>query len=130
MIELNWLAVAVAGVVAFVLAAVYYVALAGQRAQLSPAAAAVSRPQPSVMALELARALVVAAVVAALVSLIELTDVPGAIALALALWVAFPVVLLLGSVVHEGVPVRLAAIHAGDWLVKLVVIALIVSLWP
>jgi Protein of unknown function (DUF1761) len=49
--------------------------------------------------------------------------------LGLALWVAFPVMLLLGSVVHEKVPWRLAALHAGDWLVKLLVISLIVGIW-
>jgi hypothetical protein len=32
-------------------------------------------------------------------------------------------------VLHEGVPWRLAALHAGDWLLKLVAIALIVGLW-
>lgn len=50
-------------------------------------------------------------------------------ALALALWVAFPAVLLAGSVFHERVPVPLAAIHAGDWLIKLLLITGIVGLW-
>jgi hypothetical protein len=35
----------------------------------------------------------------------------------------------LGSVVHEGVPLVLAAIHAGDWLVELLLIAVIVGAW-
>ena len=41
--------------------------------------------------------------------------------------IAFPVVLLTGSVVHEKVPWRLAAIHAGDWLVKLLLVTLVVG---
>jgi len=36
---------------------------------------------------------------------------------------------VLGSVVHENVPLMLAAIHAGDWLAKLLVIAVIVGVW-
>ena len=36
-------------------------------------------------------------------------------------------VLLAGSVAHEKVPWRLAAIHAGDWLVKLVLITGVVA---
>jgi hypothetical protein len=44
-------------------------------------------------------------------------------------WIGFPVVLLAGSVFHENVPFRLAALHAGDWLVKLLVIAVIVGVW-
>jgi hypothetical protein len=51
------------------------------------------------------------------------------VGLGLAVWIAFPVVLLTGSVIHENVPWKLAAIHAGDWLVKLVVVTVIVSLW-
>ena len=52
-----------------------------------------------------------------------------ALALALALWVAFPVVLLAGSVFHERVPVALAAVHAGDWLLKLLVVTAVTGLW-
>ncbi len=37
--------------------------------------------------------------------------------------------LLAGSVIWENVPWKLAALHAGDWLVKLLVIAVIVSVW-
>lgn len=50
--------------------------------------------------------------------------------MALLLWVGFPVVLLTGSMLHEGVPWQLAALHGGDWLIKLVVIAVILGLWP
>jgi hypothetical protein len=32
-------------------------------------------------------------------------------------------------VIHENTPYKLAAIHAGDWLVKLPVVAVIVSVW-
>jgi hypothetical protein len=53
----------------------------------------------------------------------------GAVLFGLALWIGFPVLLLAGSVFHENVPWRLAALHAGDWLVKLLVIAAIVGVW-
>jgi hypothetical protein len=33
------------------------------------------------------------------------------------------------SVVHENVPLMLAAIHAGDWLVKLLLMAVIIGVW-
>ena len=81
------------------------------------------------LALELAKALIVAAVIAGLVSLLGIADFASAVKLAVALWIAFPVVLLVGSVTQESVPLKLAAIHAGDWLAKLLIIAIIVSLW-
>jgi hypothetical protein len=41
-------------------------------------------------------------------------------------WI-FPASILLGSVVHENVPLALAAIHAGDWLAKLVLKSVILG---
>jgi hypothetical protein len=43
-------------------------------------------------------------------------------------WV-LPAMILLGSVVHEHVPLMLAAIHAGDWLVKVLLMAVIIGVW-
>jgi uncharacterized protein DUF1761 len=127
--HINYVAVAVAGIAVFVFAAAYYIAMAGPRARLSATAATHGRPSPWLMGLELLKSLVVAAAVAALVSIADLRDIGSALKLALSLWVAFPVVLLVGSVTQENVPWRLGAIHAGDWLAKLVIIAVIVTVW-
>jgi hypothetical protein len=43
-------------------------------------------------------------------------------------WAGFPLVLWTGAVVQEGLPWRLAVIHAGDWLVKLPLVAVVVTL--
>jgi hypothetical protein len=37
--------------------------------------------------------------------------------------------LLTGSVIHENVPWQLAIIHAGDWLLKLLIIGVVVGAW-
>lgn len=130
MIHLNYLAISVAALAIFVFAAAYYIALNAQRAKLSAAAAAAgSRPRAWLMALELVKSLVVALVVAGLVSLLGIADWTGAVKLGLALWIAFPVVLLIGSVTQENVPWKLGAIHAGDWFAKLLIIAVLVSIW-
>jgi hypothetical protein len=128
-VDLNYLAMLAATIAVFVVSSVYYVMLSGRLAQLSPAYADASSPRPWEIALELARSFVVAAVVAGLVAVIGIRDVPGAALLALALWIGFPVVLLSGAVIHEGVPWRLATIHTGDWLLKLLVIGVIVTVW-
>ena len=129
MIELNYVAIAVAAVAVFEFAAIYYSVIAAQRAEVSAVAAAGARPSVAVMAFELLKSGVVAGVVAALARLVGATDAAEGALLGVALWIAFPVVLLLGSVVHEGVAPKLAAIHAGDWLVKLLVIAVITTIW-
>lgn len=114
----------------FVFAAAYYIALAEPRRRLSSVAAAQPRrPPPWLIGLELAKAIVVAAVVAGLVSVGGISGLGSALLLAIVLWVGFPVVLLVGSVTQENVPWKLASIHAGDWLAKLVIISIVVTLW-
>jgi hypothetical protein len=128
-VRLNWLTILTAALAVVVFAALYYTALARQRAALSPAAAAGGRPGPGVLAFELAKSVVLAAVVAGLVSLLGVAGLAGGAKLGLALWVAFPVALLAGSVAHERVPWKLGAIHSGDWLAKLLIISSLVSVW-
>jgi hypothetical protein len=126
---LNFVEILVAGIAVFVFAAVYYTVLAPYGARLGAAWAQGRRPPPTLMLLEIVKALVVSAVVAGLVSGIGITHPMGAIELALALWIGFPVVLLVGSITQENVPWRLAAIHAGDWLAKLLIVSVLAALW-
>jgi len=133
MIGLNYLAIGVAAVAAFVAAGGYYTVLGKVLEKYSNAPAEMP---PWVLVVEVAKHFVVATVVAGLATGIGITAWPKvsarcsrAVLLGLALWLAFPVILLLGSVVHENVPWQLAALHAGDWLVKLLVVSLIVGSW-
>ena len=130
--DLNFLAIAVATVVVLVISTVYYIAWSKQLATLSPAYADVeanARPPAWKISVELIRSLVLAAVVAKLSQLLDVVDWTGALQLGLALWVGFPIVLWTGAVMWERVHPRLAAIHAGDWLLKILVIVVIVVLW-
>lgn len=76
---------------------------------------------------ELTRSATVAAAVAVLAERTGTRGLPGALRLANGLWVTFPAVLLTGAVVHEKVPWRLAAVHGGDWLIKLVLVSGVVA---
>lgn len=128
--DLDYLAIAVAAVAAFILSGVWYAVFGGRLSRLHPAYADGGAPSGSIVVVELVRNLVVATVTAGLISRLPVETWPGAIMLGLALWVGFPVVLLSGSVYHEKVPAQLAAIHGGDWLLKLMAIAAIVTVWP
>jgi hypothetical protein len=125
----NLLAIVVSAAVTFLVSGAYYAVLGSQLAQLSPAYAGERRPAPVTAVVELVRGGIVAAAIAWLVAGLGISGLAPAVGLALVLWVAFPAVLLSGSVFHERVPVALAAIHAGDWLLKLVLITGIVTLW-
>jgi hypothetical protein len=127
--DINLLAVLVATVVLFVIGAVYYGVLGDQLAKVSDAAAAGEQPPPWKLAVEVVRCLLIAAVVAGLAAEGGVDEWAGGLLLGLVLWIGFPFVLWTGAIIHENAPFRLAAIHAGDWLVKLLVAAVIVSVW-
>jgi hypothetical protein len=130
--DVNVLAIVVAAVAVLVVSTVYYTAFGKQLAQLSPAyadAASNARPPAWKVAVELVRSLVVASVLAGLAEELDIADWTGGFQLGITLWIGFPVVLWTGAVMWEKVPPKLASIHAGDWLLKLLVIAVIVSVW-
>jgi arginine exporter protein ArgO len=127
--DVNLVAVLVATVAAFALSATYYMLLGDQLATVSETAAASEQPPPWTIAAELLRTLLVVAVVAGLVVRLGTDAWTDAVPLALALWLGFPLVLWAGAMLHERAPWKLAAIHAGDWLLKLVVVTAIVSVW-
>lgn len=129
MTELNYFAIAVAAVAVFMLSSVYYTIFGQQMAQLSEAYADPGRPPAWRMGVELVRNVVLATVVAGLSEEIGIDGWLPAVGLAVALWIGFPLVLWTGAIIWERVPWRLAAIHGGDWLMKLLVATVIVSVW-
>jgi Protein of unknown function (DUF1761) len=126
----NYLAVLAATVAAFLVSAVWYTLFGGADADRTVATAQQDpKIPPWKVLVELMRSLVVASVLAVLTTLLDISELTASIIFAVSLWIAFPAVLLTGSVTWEGVSWRLAAVHSGDWLVKLVVIATIIGLW-
>jgi hypothetical protein len=121
-------AVLVAAFAVFALSAVWYSALGTVEVRvLDPHAIVRGRPTRSKALLELCRSVVVGAVVAGLAHACGLHTVGATVLLGVALWAGFPLVLLGGSVMWDKVPTVSAALHAGDWLLKLLVIAAIVG---
>ena len=127
--DLNLLAILVAAIVVFVTGFVYYAAFGEQLAEVSEAAAAGEQPPPWKLAIEFSRSLILAAVIAGLAAEAEIDQWTGGLLLGLALWIGFPLLLWTGAVIHENTPWKLGAIHAGDWLLKLPLVTVIVSAW-
>lgn len=118
------LGIGLAALVGFIISGIYYA--------IAPAAPAVAGREPPKrsalvqVVVELLRSGAVAALIAGLMVAGGFGG-PGAGALlGVALWV-LPVVFLAGSVFHEGTTARAAALHAGDWLLKLVAIGVVVG---
>ena len=134
MAGVNYWAVLVAAVVAFVMGGLWYSPILFGRAwaklrglNLSDSDAAKMRPA-EILA-ELVRGLVVAVVLAGFVVHLGIVNWQGAIALGLAVWFGFQATSIVGSVIHEHYPIRLFAIHTGDALAKTLVMAVILGVW-
>lgn len=129
MTDLDPIAVGVATLALFIIRSAYYAVLPKRWVAASPAAAAGEQPPPWKLAVELVRCLVLATVVAGLASRGGIDEIAGGLVLGLALWVGFPAVLWAGAIVWENTPGQLAALHGGDWLVKLLAAGAILSAW-
>ncbi|MCI0711786.1 MAG: DUF1761 domain-containing protein [Chloroflexi bacterium] len=130
MSDINVLSVIVAAVAGFVTSIVWYMIFGAElNRQRGANAAATEQPPPWKMVVELVRTAVLVLVVAYFIAQQDIDDLAGALQLGIIIWIGFPAIILSGSVLWENVPVKLAAIHAGDWLVKLLIITLVLGLW-
>jgi len=133
MVDFNVAAILVAAVLAFVASVAWYIGFGPARAQMlgmsGKEVAAMKGFNPGKSVIELVRNFILAHVIAYLVIKLGISSWDSALYLALLLWLAFPAVLLSGSVMWDKVPSKLAAIHAGDWLIKLALMSLILSSW-
>ncbi|MGI5132723.1 DUF1761 domain-containing protein [Pseudonocardia sp. CA-107938] len=123
------LAVAIATVAAFVVSSVYYALLTPlEQRVLGAAAPDRGKPHPAKALAELARTAVLAAVMTWVAGRAGLLGLPEGLGLAAVLWLGFPLILLTGSMLWERVPLVTAALHAGDWLLKLLLVAAVLGL--
>lgn len=133
MLEIHYLSVLVTAVAAFVMSSVWYTVFGKARMKLldqDPRATADMRKVPAwKKAAELVRELVITYVVARFVVLLGVADWQAAVQLGFWLWFGFVFMILVGAVVWDNVPWKLTAIHAGDWLVKLPLMAVILAAW-
>lgn len=129
MSDINLLAVFVATISVFIVSGVYYAILSRELATVSRAAGSGEKPPSWTYPAELLRTLVLVVVVAGLASQTAADTWLGGLLLGLTLWIGFPLVLWTGAMLHERTSLKLAAIHAGDWLIKLLAIGAVVGAW-
>jgi hypothetical protein len=123
-------AIAVATIGAFILSGIWYGIFGKAMAALSTAKNKQADTMgPLAIAIEIARSAVVAVALAIVLAKLSPDTILNGAGYGLLLWAAFPVVLLVGSILHEKVRPKLAAIHAGDWLVKLIFMSALLTVW-
>jgi hypothetical protein len=75
------------------------------------------------------RELITAGLLAWLIGRLGIESWRSAAFLGFILWLAFYVVQLAGAVIFDGMPVALGAVHAGDWLGKMLIMSIILAVW-
>jgi hypothetical protein len=130
-LRINYVAVIVATLAAFVGSSLWYVVFGKKLAKSSPVFAEIlaQRTAPWRILAVFAGTLVLSFVVAYVIGLKEGVTWTGAVGIGCLLWLGLSAVQWASSMVWEKVPLTMAAIHAGDWLMKLVVISAIVGVW-
>lgn len=132
--QIQYLAIIVAALLAILFSAVYYFLLNKQVMALRATKLGKSEDVRTTISInkfliEFVRTFVLALVIGNAIVLLDLLYLNQAALVAFWLWIGFPVVFLTGAVIHERFPVRLAAIHAIDWLVKIMIITIVLTLW-
>jgi hypothetical protein len=131
MVRTNYLVVVVAAFAAFVMSSLYYspLLLGNVWRAVDPVATAGMTPSIGKAIGELFRTIIIALVLARLIALLGGSNWKSAVRLALWLWFGFSGMMWVGAIMWEKTPWQIAAIHSGDWLVKTVLIASILSVW-
>lgn len=129
-LKVNPAAVVVAGVTAFAFSLVWYSPLLFGNVWTDAQGAEATEMAPWKFFVAPLRELFTAWFLAWLIGRLGIVDWKGAASLGVLLWAAFYVVQLAGAVIFDGMSPALGAVHAGDWLGKMLIIAIIVSAWP
>ena len=129
---INYLAVGVAAVVAFLIGGLWYSPMLFGTAAVTlrgvDPATAPTTMHPAEIAGEFARWLLITFLVAHLLFRLGIDSLAAGVQVGFWVWVAIYAALA-GSILHEGYPWRLYAIHAGDGLIKLLAISILLSIW-
>lgn len=128
--KISYLSILVAVIGAAVVSSVWYSPFLFGKAwmELSGVGAGAAMPiwKPLV---DLVREAIVIYVLAMLISRLEIVEVKAALSLGFWVWIGFPVQMLVGASLWDHKPWLLDAIHAGDWLIKLLLEAFILAKW-
>lgn len=131
--EVNYLVVVVAAVVAFVIGGAWYSPMLFQKRWMHLLGAKFgdksSFSPMQAMAVEFVTSLVTAYVLANFVSMLNITTLSGALQLGFWSWVGFQVPIFLGIVVFERGHFQLFLINAGFRLVGLLAMSAVLGLW-
>lgn len=123
------IAVIVTGLAAFACSIVWYSPLLFGSVWMEYRGAAVATTPDWTFAFAPLREILTACLLAWLIGRLAVRDWRSALALGFTLWAAFYLVQLAGAVIWDKMPWQLGAVHAGDWLMKMLLMSAMLALW-
>ncbi|HEX5168216.1 MAG TPA: DUF1761 domain-containing protein [Cyclobacteriaceae bacterium] len=127
--RMNYWAVSATGILAFALSLLWYSPLMFGKIWMQYRHA----PNPSTPQWTIAfaplREVLASYVVAVLIVRLGLSDWKASARLMVILWAAFHAVGMAGAILWDNMQWQLGVVHAGDWLVKLVFIGIVLTMW-
>ena len=128
-LKLNYWTVVVTGVAAFFLSIMWYSPLFFGKIWEQYR----NVPNPNIpqwtMAFAPLRELIAAYVLATLIVRLDLKDWKTTVQLMLLLWFAFHAVGMAGAILWDNMHWQLGMVHAGDWLMKMIFMGAVLTLW-
>ena len=128
-LNINFLAVIVTGLIAFALSLMWYSPILFGKIWMEYRNASPQTSPGWTMLFAPLRELIVSYVLALLITRLMLTDWKSAAKLIFLLWLAFHAVGMAGDIIWDNMPWPLGAVHAGDWLMKMLFMAIVLSIW-
>jgi hypothetical protein len=128
-LKINYLAVALTGIAAFLLSLVWYSPLLfGKIWELYRHRPNNAVPQWTLTFAPL-REMIASFTIAWLIVQLNLIDWKVVLRLMLLLWVAFHEVGMAGAILWDNMQWQLGAVHAGDWLMKMLFMGVALTIW-
>lgn len=128
-LQINYWAVVATGVAAFLLSILWYSPLMfGKIWEHYRHAPNTAIPQWTMVFAPL-RELIVSLALALLIVRLNLKDWKATTKLMLLLWLAFHAVGMAGAILWDNMQWQLGAVHAGDWLMKMLFMGIILTVW-
>lgn len=126
---INYLAVVITGFAAFILSLLWYSSLVFGNIWMHYRS--ISHPGIPAWTMLFAplRELIASYVLASLFARLSISNWKNAVKLVLLLWLAFHAVGIAGAVLWDNMHWQLGVVHAGDWLMKMVFMAVVLSAW-
>ena len=128
-IKINFKAVIVTGLVAFVLSLAWYSPILFGDIWMKYRTGGDPVVPGWTMLFAPVRELIATYVLAVLITRLELFRWQSAVRFALLLWLAFQAVGMAGAVMWDHMPWQLGLVHAGDWLMKMLFMSVVLSKW-